>query len=361
MAAIQENRLLARLLATARTVTALEAISAVREAGADSAHLLRARVGAQLADGTFRVLVDGKPMRLALPPGTRPGDSITLKLGLPGHAPTVVPAAPSGAGGTLSATGRFIAHLLEAAPPSVPAPSRPVLERPPSAAADLPERLARTVEDSGLFYESHQRHWVEGGYPLERLRQEPQARLARSRASAAGDPDPQPAKAPAHPGGLDEPAQTGVPTADGALSRGSAAHSSLPPPAAESAQHALEPEQAALVRQQLEILAGRPIAWSGEIWPGQPARWEIEVEDRDAQHDGEAREWTTTLALDMPALGAIGARLTFDAAGVRIRLSVQDGQSLRSMRAALPQLAEALANAGMGNARIETSQHAIGH
>lgn len=361
MAAMLENRLLARLLATARTVTALEAISAVREAGAESGHLLRARVGAQFADGTFRVLVDGKPMRLALPAGTRPGDTITLRAGTGNPAAGVLDA-PSGAAGNLSATGRLIAHLLGSAPQAVPPPSRPVLERPPSAAADLPQALARAVADSGLFYESHQARWVEGGYPLEQLRQEPQARLARGRAGAASEADPQSsAKAPAHADVVDELRQSSEAPREGALSRASVAQPSSPQFGAALPEQALPAEQAALVRQQLEILAGRQVAWAGELWPGQPARWEIETEQREAPDESGPRQWTTTLALEMPALGAIGARLTFDTTGVRIGLSVQDEQSLRRVRAALPQLAAALADAGMTNARIEATQHAPEH
>lgn len=44
-------------------------------------------------------------------------------------------------------------------------------------ASDLPTIgafLRAQLEDSGLFYESHQRRWLSGQYPLARLREEPQ-------------------------------------------------------------------------------------------------------------------------------------------------------------------------------------------
>ena len=75
-----ETRLLARLLATARTVTALGAVPATREVGAEQSELVRAQVTARLADGTFRVLVDGRSVKLALPADVKPGDVVELRV-----------------------------------------------------------------------------------------------------------------------------------------------------------------------------------------------------------------------------------------------------------------------------------------
>src|SRR5690554_1861362 len=104
-----ETRLLARLLATARTVTALGAVPAVREVGEEPAQQqMRAQVAARLADGTFRVLVDGKPLKLALPSNVEPGDVIELRVVNRAAGTNSDHAATSAEAGALSSTGRFI-------------------------------------------------------------------------------------------------------------------------------------------------------------------------------------------------------------------------------------------------------------
>jgi hypothetical protein len=357
MAAILENRLLARLLATARTVTALEAINPVRDAGAEGSQWLRAKVAAQLADGSFRVLIGGKPLKLALPAGTRPGDTITLRPPLPGSLATLPSAASESTAG-LSATGRLIAALLGAATQAAPVASRPLLEAPPQTAAALPVPLARGIEASGLFYESHQARWAEGHYPLPRLQQEPQARLARSRAAS---PAETPTPASAADVRIDVPAaqppqQTEEAAQDGTSERAFVLQSGHTGASEETPAQTLSTEHAALVRQQLEMLAGRPLAWAGELWPGQPARWEIDAAERDAHEHDEPAEWTSAVTLTMPVLGAVGARLTMSATRVRVQLEVDAAHTLRVVRAALPQLAQALALTGMDNPQLEATQ-----
>lgn len=98
---------------------------------------------------------------------------------------------------TLSFAAKAILDLFEAGD-AVPARSNsPLLPASPSgqpgATQDLASALARFVDQSGLFYESHLTQWVTGQRPLSTLLQEPQAGL-RNPAQPA-PPQGQPASA----------------------------------------------------------------------------------------------------------------------------------------------------------------------
>ena len=362
---MMETRLLARLLASARTVTALGAINAAREAGADASGLVRAQVAARLPDGTFRVLVGGKPLELALPAGVRTGDVIELRLPnrqvQPGaHLPDAS-ASADGADGALSATARVISSLLSEAPGAPPRQARPVLDLPPSASAELPEPLARAVERSGMFYESHQARWVEGDYPLERLLQEPQAALGRSRAGAAEAENH--ARVELGPA-ASSPAKASMPVpdsvAEGAAFAERAAAADAQPMAARATDDAQAQaparETLPLIRHQLEALDSRHVTWLGEIWPGQSMRWEIGQDDaavRAADRDGG---WNTRFSLHLPALGEVAADLAIGAGGVRLNLEVKSVETEALMRGCSRELAQALSTAGAGQVHLQVSR-----
>jgi hypothetical protein len=360
---MMETRLLARLLASARTVTALGAITAAREAGADASGLVRAQVAARLPDGTFRVLVGGKPLELALPAGVRTGDVIELRLLNRQAAPGAhVRDASASADGALSATARVISSLLSQAPGAPPRQARPVLDLPPSASAELPEPLARAVERSGMFYESHQARWVEGDYPLERLLQEPQAALGRNRAEAAEGQHA--ARAPQELGPASLPARAAMPVPDSAakdaaFSERVAAADAQPIAArADDDAQAQAParETLPLIRHQLEALDSRHIAWLGEIWPGQSMRWEIGQEDAGAREADRDGGWNTRFSLELPALGEVEADLALGAGGVRLNLEVKSVETEALMRSCTAELAQAFATAGVGQVHLKVSR-----
>jgi len=101
---------------------------------------------------------------------------------------------------TLSYAAKAILDLFETGD-AVPArPSSPLLPTSPScqpgAVQDLASALARFVDQSGLFYESHLTQWVMGQRPLSTLLQEPQAAL-RNPAQTPPQPQSQPASASA--------------------------------------------------------------------------------------------------------------------------------------------------------------------
>ncbi|MDR0233922.1 MAG: flagellar hook-length control protein FliK [Zoogloeaceae bacterium] len=88
--------------------------------------------------------------------------------------------------------------------------------------------------------------------------------------------------------------------------------------------HAIAPDLAPMVRQQLEALATNTYVWQGQIWPGQTMEWEIVEEDSSQRQREEntAANWTTHLNLKLPQLGALDATLRLTG-GRNIRISLR--------------------------------------
>jgi hypothetical protein len=246
---------------------------------------------------------------------------------------------------TLSVAARAVSAILDL---QVGAAAKiigtePLLSRAqPPLPRVLATALARTVANSGLFYESHLAQYAAGTRTLAELAQEPQARLDATvkasievlRADTAGPdagggtpgnargveaaalpvaapsgtgdavpidsgkasraaslPNPLPAGLPASP----EPAPS-LAGSEGARfhAHGHAARADTAAPDASGKSHGasgsdavrsntpglagIHPEAIALVRQQLELLAAPVFRWGGEAWPGTPMDWEIREE-----------------------------------------------------------------------------------
>jgi len=92
---------------------------------------------------------------------------------------------------TLSFAAKAILDLFEADDAQPLRSAGPLLQAAPAdgeGTATLSNALAKLVDQSGLFYESHLAQWVSGQRPLASLLQEPQAAL---RAPTQGNPQPQ--------------------------------------------------------------------------------------------------------------------------------------------------------------------------
>jgi len=98
---------------------------------------------------------------------------------------------------TLSFAARAILELFDDAEPQPLRAGAPLMAGPPADAegtATLSNALAKLVDQSGMFYESHLAQWVGGQRPLSSLLQEPQAALrnpAQPSAQPQGQPVPQ--------------------------------------------------------------------------------------------------------------------------------------------------------------------------
>jgi hypothetical protein len=352
-----ETSLLARLLGATRTVSPVAPVKATSLALPQlrAGESVRAEVTARLTDGTFRVMVDGKALRLALPAGSKPGDILELRV--TEQDPKLkfeASNAPNPGKAAVSSVGRFIGALLsEPAGPS-PRQADPILQLPPAEPSELPEPLARAVERSGLFYESHQARWVHGDYPLDRLREEPQAVLTKSTGTGAKAEMP----ATVGPGGtpvevktmvvIDFDHETRSHTAPQFTGADDTSATRDTPHADLAARETLP-----LVRQQLDTLDTRQVSWLGEIWPGQSMRWEIAEEREGNIERGEVPQWSTRLGLSLPQLGELGAVLSIGSRGVRIALTAQEPIAFTSMKASLQELASALEAAGVAVVGLE--------
>lgn len=326
-----------------------------------------ARIQAVLPENTYKALVAGHSITLALPKGAKAGD--TLELVVVDRTPRVIIAQVAGqsspgraataAGNpftSLSHTAQLLGALLsrDGTPPSPAALTRgqPLLAAAPAdparLAAQLAPQLAKAVGISGLFYEAHQVQWVMGQRPIKDLLAEPQSkhspagRLFAPEQEGAGlaqraTPGGRPASGPMVLlqnlfGGQEARPQTGAQSA-----------------ATQNPAEAVPEELRPLVQQQLDAAASQRMAWHGEVWPGQKLNWEIEPDQHRSGDDlaDSERSWTTSLRLITPRLGEIDARLSLTPQGARITLVTPTDASAADLRDAAPTLEKSMAAAGV--------------
>lgn len=247
--------------------------------------LVSARLAEKFADGSAMVLVKNSAFKLQLPPGTTIGkESAFMRVtqtspqvafsllsfdALPDEKSSPV---------TFTTAGKYLTSLLDVAGQQPMATAKtenlqgknhlaavilhqePLLSNP-SLPDDAHLQLQKTVEKSGLFYESHQKAWVDGRLSLDELRQEPQAKISFQAASSTG--------------------------------------------------HLSELGQ--LVQRQLDVNEQKPLVFQGMAWPGQAVQWEIhhdDVDEREArQSESELAAWYTRLQLELPLLGGLAAKV----------------------------------------------------
>jgi hypothetical protein len=310
--------------------------------------------GAGLAAGKeVRVLVAAREPVLLL--AVLPGEGAREELQGGSRGETTGGASRALADAQLSGPGRALHQLVErilAAGRQVEArPASPLAAAGASSAAPLlasgeadapsvAQALHRAISGSGLFYESHQAQWVAGGRTIESVRAEPQGRLPPLPPQSARALEPAP---PARDPGA------------GAAAAAAAAYAAAETSAGVAAEEPVHPAAVALVAQQLALLDGRQIVWQGQLWPGTPARVEVE-EDQAARAAGEEPAWTSRLHVELPRLGTVDATLSLTAAGVRVVVSAPAADSADRMQAALPGLGEQLRAAGLTVARVSVER-----
>lgn len=302
-----------------------------------------AQVEAVLPDGNTRVLVAGRNLTLSLTHPASKGETLELVILDDTRQPAVAGPAPAA---TLSGAGRLIGTLLArrdaTAQPAQIRGTTPLLPQPSPAAAAIAPALRQAIEESGLFYESHQAQWIAGRRPLEALQVEPQARHApaTSTGSAMAMSVPAAPTATFTATSSTPRPETSTVAEKIVASAGAAIQSSIPLP------EELQP----LVQQQLDAAATQQIVWRGEIWPGQIIDWEIvgeEPKQREPTGAEEATQWRTRLRLTLPALGEVSATLNMNPAGVNLELSAVDSNSARVLDSGRRELSDALAAAGV--------------
>ncbi|WP_319240682.1 flagellar hook-length control protein FliK [uncultured Propionivibrio sp.] len=318
-----------------------------------------AEIQALLPNGTYRALINQRNITLALPFSAKAGDSLELqvtetdgKLALAVLSRNDGKAAPESVSSTLSQTGKLISTLYAGAEQSrdkgITLPS-PITTAPPTSAEDLMPKLKQALQQSGMFYESHQADWVEGRLAKSALLLEPQGKLsapeaafaeatanaaiAREGIPQAGSPTGKASEQTQGPRAAAEVINTGV---------------SSDPVAKPLSGQTIAPPLQALVQQQLEALATQNFIWQGQVWPGQDMRWEINEEAaRNQQGEESVPQWSTRLRLTLPRLGEIDASLLLHGSQLTIRFSAAEETTRALIRNSGETLRKTMDSAGL--------------
>jgi flagellar hook-length control protein FliK len=278
-------------------------------------------------------------MQMQLPAFNRSGDIITLQVSTLQPRLTFTLAASSNPVSTpesLSATSRLLSSLSQQ--PLERSYVRPIESAPLwTGAQTLPDttQLAGKLHDalshSGLFYESHQAQWIAGTRPTTQLLLEPQNQPASN-----------------------QPPQT-VPsqnTVRGNLEADINSVSASQIAQVGTGQNAAAPGIPAhlqtLVQQQLNALETHQVLWQGQVWQGQEMRWEVHEESpRRSARGAEEGQWITQIHLDLPNLGGVSARLSFNGNALNLSFEVADAQTRERLGSASSQLMTALSERGI--------------
>lgn len=197
--------------------------------------------------------------------------------------------------------------------------------------------LARSVTQSGLFYESQLARVTYGQQPIARVHAQPQAHLQM----------PETAHTPARNASPSSWTNLLTPS----TSQTTAGHTTPAPSGLQPGSHAgqalqtgappLPPEVTLIVRQQLDILAQQSVMFQGEAWPGAPMEWEIERRpgqegqpDTAASAEEVADHWQSRLTLHLPQLGTINADFLLQNGHWSLRLTSQEHTETLQQQAA---------------------------
>jgi hypothetical protein len=311
---------------------------------------LRGEVVALLGGGRFMVQVADRLLEFSIPKGAALGERISLFFIAAAPQPSflMLRAPRQGGDAQVSDTGRWLSTFLAAGASKTPLREsfgavRTLLAGPMADAPFLSRVLQQGLRESGLFYESHLARWFGGDYPLEDLLREPQGRLSPLRQRAlvpAGGGD----------AGTFDAGMKGLSleTMEAAFKKAASAPSH---------EGFLDRQLVPVVREQLTALQQGEILFRGDLVPGQRLEWS--VREREARRNGaggQERSWETSLAVNMPNLGSVNARLTLDGSRVWIEVRAENAVAAERLRGGRGILAGQLEAAGLTPAEI-----GIGH
>lgn len=167
-------------------------------------------------------------------------------------------------------------------------------EQPPQQVAAA---LQQTINNSGLFYESHLAQWADGKRSMQDLLHEPQMQ------------------------GMDQ--------------------------IKDVKPEANRIEFAHLVNLQLNTLEQQRAHWHGEIWPGQEMDWEVSKDEQQAGSGAESGgAWQSVVKFHLPELGEVQAHIHLLGSRLHIQIQTENEGSASMLRAHADSLSEALLAAG---------------
>ncbi|WP_348945365.1 flagellar hook-length control protein FliK [Chitinibacter sp. FCG-7] len=344
---------------------------------------VQAVVTNQLNNGRFAVLVKDQLLDLNLPRNTQPGQEFELTVlskepqltfrlntaaqsALAGGLPAAQ--ADSDTPVALSKGANMIGELLKqeskSASSSVLQQTQPLFTAKPDT-VQLAGQLASRLSASGLFYESHQAEWVNGGRAFQTLLSEPQALFKPEVLPQAADDKTKLQIQPRTNERLEADSQLVesqekmqgkeleisprlIPESTNATRAQNPLESSSTP----RAQNILADDKALqqMVRQQLDLVENKPLVWQGQAWPGQNLHWELELDnEREAQQADAAtsQQWQTRLNLDLPKLGALGVVAQLQQGQFRLRFQATSEATVQTLREQQAELMRRFEAAGL--------------
>ena len=307
---------------------------------------VQATVQEQVAPNVFNVRVATQLLQMQLPAFIRSGDIITLQVASLQPRLTFTLAASSNPVSTpesLSSTSRLLSSLSQQ--PLERSYVRPIQSSPlwtgEQALPDttqLANKLHDALSHSGLFYESHQAQWVAGTRPTTQLLLEPQNQLQKN-------------QLPQNQSTLSPNAKNTV-IADNLISHyptGNQQHLAAP---------TIPEHLQTLVQQQMSTLENHQVLWQGQVWQGQEMRWEVSEESPHHNTQGvEEGQWITQIHLDLPNLGGVSARLSFNGNALNLSLDVSDPRAREKLGNASSQLMAALSERGIPVVHTQITQN----
>jgi Flagellar hook-length control protein FliK len=341
-------------------------------------------VQAQLSPGIFKVRIADQLVQMQLPESIRSGDTIELQVIATQPRLTFSMAASANPLSTPEQLGSM-ARLLSAL--SQQAPEKAYIRAPQSTplwtaqqapeSAKLAMLLQQALSNSGLFYESHQVQWLEGGRSTAQLLSEPQNQPIELSAKVVTSDNTAQAPATAGPranfsaekvsaavkAAVSEPANALTMTGTAARTTSTTTDSQPTGPSTTSLQQAegkalnipahLQP----LVQQQLNALETRQMLWHGNVWPGQTMQWEIHDQAPQTSAADMQRQWVTQLHLDLPRLGKVSAMLSFNSMGLNLALQADSAETRAILGSASTGLVTSLTDAGIPVISTQIAQH----
>lgn len=305
-------------------------------------------VQAQVSPGVFSVRIANQLLQMQLPAFIRSGDTIALQVTALQPRLTFRLAASSNPVSTpdsLSATSRLLSSLSQQ--PLERSYVRPIQssplwtgEQPLPDTTLLANKLHDALSHSGLFYESHQAQWIAGTRPTTQLLLEPQNQLQPQNT------------VPASPAQQTAPSQN-IGDRSAEMAKNAATASATAP--------AIPEHLRSLVQQQLGALETHQVLWQGHVWQGQEMRWEVTEESPHRTTRGvEEGQWVTQIHLDLPNLGGVSARLSFNGNALNLSFDVSDTRTRDKLGSASSQLIAALSERGIPvtHTQITQNEHA---
>ncbi|QBJ77471.1 flagellar hook-length control protein FliK [Aquitalea sp. USM4] len=296
--------------------------------------MLGEQVSAQVVDSKdngqqLSVLIKNSLFNLIVPQGmTVSGNNLSLKVAT--LAPTLSfalqeqtsEAAQDGSVEVqLSPASKYLTGMLQTSKPGLPATdlSLDVAKQQPAETAQI---LKNNVSQSGLFYESHLKEWLDGRHNLSQVQQEPQSRLLSKLNEDLASHDSR---------------------------SNTASASSLSP-------RTVAPELANLVQRQLDIVENQQLQLNGYAWPGQPMQLQIQQEHTNERTGSlgadEVGVWSTSLSLKLPALGGVAARVRLVGQNVQVSFVAEEDEASGLIQQHAEQLQTGMAAAGLTLANL---------